>query len=304
MKSSFGAAVMLIASAAAAQAQDVSGVFSLGYGENRLANPSIRVNENTIKGRVRAQMGNGLSFGVQAGGERTYSPATSSGALDRENFGIDAAFTAQNGGTVGAYLESNSFDLDSSNLISTNAVGLMGGYVANGLSLKGFLGSAVVKDEPLVDITAVGVNLSYDMAQNFTLGAAVSQHAINNSTTTNTVNTFGLAAAYNPTAALGLHGGLSSINFDATNARLTEMGFGASYNVNVNGTSPILATIELVNNDFSASTDGYSVDTIRLGVTLPLGRAASKVSVPINSAADKVFQPIRNVIGAAGQAAF
>jgi hypothetical protein len=296
--------MLVLAASHAAQAQEFSSVFSLSYGESKFSNTSLHLNENSLKGRIRAQMGNGLSFGLQFGAENTSAGAGTSGSVKGQNTGVDVLYTLQNGTTLGAFAENTRFGEKNATLVSSDAIGFMAGYAANGLSLKGFLGSATLQNAPLVDITAFGGTASYQVAQNLTLGANLSQHSISNNGKSNTVGTFGLGAVYHPTAVFGLHAGITSIDFGASGANMTEMGLGASYNVNAAGKGPILATIELVSNDYSASLNSYSFDTVRLGMTLPLGKAAKNVSVPINSAADRVFQPVRDVIGLTTQTSY
>ncbi len=296
MRTTLGAAVLCVAATQVA-AQDVSSVFSLGVGEARSPSSTAAVTETLLKGRVRGQTGTGLSFGLQLGAESNYSSATS-GSLDTTNFGVDASFTAQNNMSYGIYSESNSFSSKGTALLSTSATGLMSGYTAKGLSLKAFAGMASVKENAGMSVTAYGLNASYQVVQNLTLGASVSQHSITSGGLRGSANTIGVAAVYQPAQNLGLFGGFTTIDFPTGKGqRITEMGLGASYRLSPAGRSPILATVEMLGTDYASGASKGSFNTVRIGVTIPLGKAAKNVSVPINSAADKVFQPVRNVLG-------
>jgi len=300
MKTTLGAAAVVLACSSAAQAQDFSGVFSLGYGENEFADTADRLNESSLKGRFRAQTGNGMSFGLQFGTETKSAPQTDESSNGR-NLGADLQFAQQNNLSYGVYAESSAVTANGVDLLSTSAFGLTAGYAANGLNLKGFVGSAALEEQPSAEITALGVTASYQLAPNFTVGANLSQHGVKNGSFVNTASSVGLGAVYQPTPSIGLFGGFTSMDLSSSNdTRLTEMGLGGSYRVNRSGNSPILATLEVLNTDFNSDPDNISFNTIRLGVTFPLGAAARNVSVPINSAADRVFQPIRNVLGASG----
>ena len=300
MKPTLGAAAVVLAFSPAAQAQDFSGVFSLGYGENQFADTADRLNESSLKGRIRAQAGNGMSFGLQFGTE-TKSSTETGDATNGRNFGADLQFGGQNNLSYGVYAESSAITTGGFDFLSTSAFGLTAGYAANGLNLKGFVGSAALEQQQSAEITALGVTASYQLAPNFTVGANLSQHGIKNGGFANTASTLGLGAVYQPTPSIGIFGGFTSMDLSSSSdSRLTEMGLGGSYRVNRSGNSPILATFEVLNTDFNSDPDNISFNTIRLGVTFPLGAAAKNVSVPINSAADRVFQPIRNVLGASG----
>ncbi len=142
---------------------------------------------------------------------------------------------------------------------------------------------------------------SYQLAPKLTLGANLSQHGVKNGSFENTASSYGLSAVYQPTPSIGLFGGFTSMDLSSSNdSRLTEIGLGGSYRVNRSGNSPILATLEFLNTDLNSDPDAISFNTIRLGVTFPLGAAARNVSVPINSAADRVFQPVRSFLGVYG----
>ena len=303
MKTSFGAAVMLLSASQAAQAQDVYGVVSLSYGENQFANSGVQMDEFNLQGRVRRQMGNGLSFGLQAGTEQTYAAATTGNELSNQSLGGDVSYGLGNGTSVGAFAEESRISGSGLTLLSTSAIGLTAGYADAGYSVKGFLGSSMVENAPSVDITAMGANASYAVTPEFTFGASLSQHSVSSGSSSNTISTYGIAAVYQATPAFGLHGGMTQID-SAQGTSVTEMGLGASYNVNAGGQMPILGTLELIGNSYASTATSYSVDTVRLGVTLPIGPAARKVSVPIHSVTDKVFQPIHNVIGTFGESLF
>ncbi len=300
MKTTLGAAALVLAFSPAVQAQDFSSVISLGYGENKFAVSADRLSETSLKGRFRAQTGNGMSFGLQFGTEAKSDLETSETSGGR-NFGADMLFTQQNNLSYGVYAESAAVTSGGAAILSTSAFGLTAGYAANGLNIKGFVGNAALQEQPSVEITALGMTASYQIAPTFTLGANLSQHGIKNTGFVNTAYTYGLGAVYQPTPSIGLFGGFTSMDLSSSNdSRLTEMGLGGSYRVNRSGSSPILATLEFLNTDFNSDPDSISFNTIRLGVTFPLGAAAKNVSVPINSAADKVFQPVRNVLGVSG----
>lgn len=303
MKTSFGAAVMLLSASQAAQAQDVYGVVSLGYGESQFADSATGTNAFSLHGRVRRQLDNGLSFGLQSGTEQTTSTGTSDGALTSQNLGGDISYGLGNGTSVGAFLEENSLSDSGVSLLSTSAIGLTAGFTGSGYSVKGFLGSSMIENAPSVDITAMGANASYAVSPEFTFGASLSHHSITSGSSSNTISTYGIAAVYQATPVFGLHGGMTQID-SAQGASVTEMGLGASYNVNAGGQMPILGTLELIGNSFASTSTNYAVDTVRLGVTLPIGAAARKVSVPVHSATDKVFQPIHDVIGTFGESLF
>jgi hypothetical protein len=109
------------------------------------------------------------------------------------------------------------------------------------------------------------------------------------------LTSIGIGASHDFGAGITGFGGINRVDFDAANLDTTSYGLGVGYDLSQISSVPGQVSLELARTNLDASIGGdVDVDTVRLGVTIPLG--ASRSQAPLNSLADSVMTPRHNAL--------
>ena len=273
----------------AASAEGMTGGVTFGYGMSEMDiipfSTSTDLDNWSIGGRVAFDMGNGWSLNAAAGHVNVDIDALDTTVTgDRMSFGVAYAFG--NGAWAGVYGENGSIGIPDSLPIdfSSTSYGIEGGYKAAGYEFSAFYGADG-------DITNYGLAGKYTGVEGLELGASVQRTNVEFFGSDTDLDFVGVAAAYTINAQFNVFGGWARTSIDDADADLTTYGIGVGYDMSSFSKVPMIASIEVARTDITFfSTDVAEQDTVRIGLTLPLGGAAAS-KVPLNSVADPILNP-------------
>lgn len=305
MKRALAVYLLTISAPTLAAAQDLSysGALTLGVGFHSVSDVDQDLRTTSLDGRLDFDFGNGFSLGVDAGYldlDIDEVPADFSAQF----IGFDVAYRFANGMSLGAYAEELTASADVLPVdISLKSGGITAGYDASGLQLGVFVGQSDTSPElPGTDFQDLGLTAKYAPMEGLTLGAAFLRTTVDTAGTEVDIDFAGLAATYVINDSFTVFGGVSNTSLDLIDADATTMGLGAGYLLPMGGVTSTLS-LELTRTDLSADGIGSGdLDTVRLGLTLPLGGKGSES--PLNSVADSVFNPRHSAINAGLTSAF
>lgn len=290
------AAACLLALPIAANAQDISGGVTLGYGHSDVSNISQSLTQLTIDGRIKADLGNGISLGARLDTVKLDADGASQ-SINGTLFGVDGSYKLGNGVSLGLYAERAEISTGGLS-VTGNSYGLTAGYATNGLTLDGYVGRTDNSIFPSgVNMTTIGLGARYEAAPKLTLGGSVARTRLSGGGSSVDLTMFGIAAAYQLNDAFTVFGGASRLSLDVVNADLTNIGLGVSYDMASALNFPAVASLELERTNLGLGGGDGHLNTVRVGLTIPLGKSASKV--PMNSVADSIFSPSHSVISSA-----
>ena len=112
----------------------------------------------------------------------------------------------------------------------------------------------------------------------------------------------GFSCQKSVTETLSIFGGLSKSTLDIVDTDLTSFGLGVNYDLAAATGVNASLSVELARSNLSIGGADGSVDTVRFGFSIPLGKG--DFSVPLNSVADAVINPRHSVISSTVLAAF
>lgn len=301
MKRALALSLLAIAAPGLAVSQEVSGAVTLGFGEHSISDIDQDLSTASLDGRVNLSFANGMTLGVNAG----YLDLGIDGApidINATFVGLDVGYRMASGLSVGAYAEQLTADADLGFDLSLKSMGAKVGYAAGGLEVGAHLGRTSVSPD-LADIEAdtLGLTTKYATIPNLTLGGTFQRASISAGGGEVDVDLIGVAGAYDVNEQFSLFGGISRTSIDEADADITTMGLGLGYDLNMGGVASTVS-LELARTDLSVFGGSTDLDTVRLGLTLPLGGKGTEA--PLNSVADSVFNPRHGAVNAALTGAF
>lgn len=155
---------------------------------------------------------------------------------------------------------------------------------------------------PGVDIRNLGITAKYAVQPNFNLGGAFLRSTIDSLGDDVDIDMVGIAATYDISEQFSLFGGISQTSLDTADLEATTIGLGLGYDLaQLTGVSSTVS-LEFARTDLSLGGDSLDLDTVRFGLTFPLGGKGTEA--PLNSVADSIFNPRRGTLNAALTGAF
>ena len=306
MKTSTSVLVLVLSAPSLAAAQDLSGGVTLGFGDHDISEFSQGLSTTTLDGRMKLAFDNGLTLGVSAG----YIDV----GIDEVPFdfqgdfiGLDLGYRFSNGMALGVYVEDLTLSTDALPIdLSLRTVGLSGSYSMEGLEFGAFIGNTTTSpDIGLLldaDVNNFGLTAKYAAMPNLDIAGAFLRATIDTPGTDVNIDLIGLAASYDINEQFSVFGGLSRTSVDLADLDVTTMGLGVGYDLTGMMGMASNVSLELAHSDLSLGGDSADLDTIRLGLTFPLGGAGTEA--PLNSVADSIFNPRRGALNAALTGAF
>lgn len=289
-------ACVLLAAPSAGLAQDFAGAATLGYGYSNVPNGLPNVNTYSLDGAGTLGFQNGFSLDVDGSIHHANpSRGNNAGVFDvggvlNYRFGV--------GPVIGAYLEYAS--LDSNGLlgrdINATSYGLTGGYEGQLFQAKLFYGGTDASNIAGAnsDWTDYGLNVAYTPTLNTTVAGHWMRSDIDSPLIETDATSFGIGAGHDFGNGFSGFGGITRLNFDAVNIDATSYGLGLGYDLNQITGVPAQVSLELARTMVDPVGRNTDVDTIRLGVTIPLGQRSG--SAPLNSAASNAMSPRHNAV--------
>ncbi len=282
----------------AAQAQDISGAATLGYGNGSISDRGGDMDSFTLDGRGLIAFQNGFNLGLD--GSFAHADPDGSGDIGVTDVGVVLEYATFGGAVFGGYVDYA--DLDGNGFFNFDggltSYGLTGGYNGQLLQVEANVGWAEVSiarfgpDDKWRDY---GVNVAYTPTEN----TKIAGHWQLSDVSTRFVNTnlysIGIGASHDFGAGFIGFGGVSRVDYDALAVDATSYGLGVGYDLSQVSRLPAQVSLELARTNLDAGGIGDAdVDTVRVGFTMPLGNRAK--SAPLNSLADSVMTPRHNAV--------
>lgn len=287
-------ACTLLAVPSAGLAQDFVGTTTLGYGYSSVSGSRPDVNAYSLDGAGTFDFRNGFSLDVDGSYKHANTKHGSNAGVFDAGGELNYRFLA--GPVVGAYLEYA--HLDSNGLLGRNmnatSYGVTGGMENDLLQAKLFFGGTDASSirRSSSNWTDYGVNVAYTPTLSTTIAGHWMRSNIKTANEKSNVTSAGIGAEHDFGAGFVGFGGINHMNFAALDIKATSYGFGLGYDLAQVARVPAQLSLELARtkvDPIGASTD---VDTIRLGVTIPLG--APNSGAPLNSNANSAMSPRHN----------
>lgn len=293
----------------AALAQDFSGAVTLGYSHTDISDADAKMNGLSLDGRLSYSLGNGLSFGTRFD---TFRLDAANADLDITGtlMAIDASYAVSDAFSAGVFYEhaevgASMAGTSISSIAASNTYGIEGSYKTGALEFGGFvatstpgglLGASLAGAD--LDIRHLGLSAAYAPAGNLTIGGSFINTNLDSGAAGVDVDIkyLGLATVYDLNDSYTLFGGLSRtwLKESGVDASLTTIGLGLSYDLGALAGMPLSASVELARTTADLGGSDTDINSIRLGLTIPLGGEGAKA--PLNSTADAILNPSHSAI--------
>ncbi|WP_324752950.1 hypothetical protein [Roseovarius sp. Pro17] len=277
-------------------AQDFTGAATLGYAYSSVSGFRPNVNGFSLDGAGTFAFQSGFSLDVD--GSLLHANPDRGGNAGVFDVGGQLNYRFLSGPLVGAYLEYAS--LDSNGLlgsdINATSYGVTGGYEGSLLQATAFFGGtdASTMLGASSDWTDYGVNVAYTPTQYTKFAGHWMRSDIDTIFAETKVTSIGVGGDHDFGAGFTGFGAISHLNFDARNIDATSYGFGVGYDLSQIARVPAQVSLELARTKIDPVGPDTDVDTIRFGVTIPLG--ARSGGAPLNSAASSAMSPRHNAL--------
>ena len=285
-------------------AAEVNGMLTLGYSMSDIEFSPNDINALTLDFSGTYDVGNGLSFGLDAG----LSKADISGApvdFDLAYFGLNAKYSFANGVSLGAYAERG--QLDTNLPIPTgklNSYGLTVGYENDKLSGEAYFGFSTTKPglPSDLDIADYGLRGRYEFSEAGFGTVAIGRTRLNTPGPSVDLDMIALGGGYAFNDRFMMYGGLQRASIDLVNAEMTTIGLGVAYQTTAISAVPAILSLEMARSRLSTGGPSIDVDTIRVGISVPLSKSGSRV--PLNSVVNSIDRGSHSVLTSGVLAAF
>lgn len=295
------ASALAAAAAPAAQAQTWTGGATLGFGRTTLDGADGSLRNTSLDGTIAADLGNGFSLGADLSLNRLSSDGDD---LNATLIGLSGAYSFGGGFSVGAYVERASLDIDLlGDDLTATSYGLTAGYAQGPLRAGLFIGMTET-DPDLpdgVDVRDFGIIVHYQASPELHFGGSLVRTTIDGFGDSADLTAFGIGAAYDVAPDWTVFGGIARTSVSEIDADVTSFGLGVSYDTSAAFRFPSFVSLELARTNASLDGDDADLDTVRIGLTIPLGEGAR---VPLNSVAHTAMNPRRNALSSTLLAAF
>lgn len=286
---------------AVASASEFSAATTLGYASSDLE--GYDVDSTTLDATFDARATDALSFGLDLSLARV-NPEES------EDFSVPSFMATMNyaigdGFSVGAYAER--FTLDEGFLtfldVDFDSYGVTAGYSSGTYKVQAFYGATT--SDPEIDgleIRDFGLLAAAAPNEQTTLSARYLRSTLEAGGDKDDWESFEVAGTYQVNEPWALFGGASFGNIDALALEMHTVGLGVSYNLGAVSSVPATLSLELARTNFDFDGPDADMDSVRFGVTLPLGDAGAKL--PLNSVAGSIQNGRHSALSSATLAAF
>ena len=298
------AALACVLSPMSAFAQDYSGAVTLGYAKSDVSGTSDDIYTNSLDGRASVHFDNGVTLGANANAVRGHMQG-GAGHITGSVFGVQGGYQLPSTLRFGAYAEKAKLDITGLGTdLSATSAGITAGYDYANVKMDGFIGRTTTNpDLPGgVDVNDYGIMVRYTAMPKVTLGGNLMRTRLSGGGDHADIDMIGVAGAYDFNDQWTAFGGVTRTKVSALDAKATTFGLGVSYDLSslVNFNSS--ASLEYARTKTNLLGADGSLNSVRLGVTIPFGQASSKV--PLNSVADSILNPTHSVVSSTVLSAF
>ena len=283
-------------------AQEISGVATFAYGDFSTPGGIDDSSARSLDGELNLTYDNGLRLGATASSARVNFDGITED-LSVNTLGLTAGAGFANFWNAGAYYEFGELGLSGIGDTSIDSYGVFLGYGSDLMGLEFFVGQTDgdVLAGTGVDWTDVGASASFNIGSDLVLGGHVLRSRLSQGGVDVDLTTVGLGGSYAFGNGLSGFAGVTRGEIDVLVGDLTTFGVGLGYDLSQAANFPATLSFELARSRIDDGVGSYDQDSIRLGITLPLGGAKN---VPLNSVASSAMSPNRTALTSALVGAF
>ena len=279
-------------------AQTFQGAATLGYGHSSVSDGGGDVSAPTLDAFGVVDFDNGLFLGLD-GKFANIDPDAISGDLSLFDLGSTLTYQFTSGATVGAYLDYADTDLNTGLGFDLSgdatSYGIAGGYVAEGFGFEAWVGETETSpDLDGVDWTDYGALFRYRASETAQFGAHYVRSELSGSGEKIDLSSFGIGGYYQFAQGWGTYAGISRQSLSDFDADTTTYGIGVDYDFRQTSEFPAQLSLELARTDLDVGGLSGDMDTVRVGLTFPLGKRT--VATPLNSVARAAMAPRHNAL--------
>jgi hypothetical protein len=276
-------------------AQDITGAATFGYAS--LTGSGEDVDDATIRsldGQLTLKYDNGLMLGAKAASARAdidgFEEDTSVNV-----FGLTAGAGFANFWNGGAYYEFGDISEDGFGNESIDSYGLFLGYDSDLMAFELFGGSTdgYVLSGTDVDWTDLGARASLNIGTMGVVGGHIQRSRLSEGGESFDFTSYGLGGQYTLAQGFNAFAGITRAEIEEVAGDWTTFGIGIGYDLSAATNFPAILSLELARTRLSDDVDSIDQDSIRFGLTLPLGGAKT---MPLNSAASNALSPNRTAL--------
>lgn len=281
-----------------AAAQSFQGAATVGYGHTSISDGGGDVGTPSLDAFGMFNFDNGLFLGLD-GKLTNIDPDDVSGDMTLLDLGSTLTYQFSNGATVGAYLDYADSEIDTGLGFDLSgdaaSYGVMGGYSANGYGFEAWIGETEFSpDIDGVDWTDYGALFRYQPSEQTVLGIHYVRSELSGYGESIALSSFGIGGYYQFAQGWGAFAGISRQSLSDIDADATTLGVGIDYDLRQISQFPGQVSLELVRSDLDVGGASGDLDTVRLGLTFPLGQR--EVATPANSVARAAMAPRHNAL--------
>ena len=217
-------------------------------------------------------------------------PDDTSAELDLRRFALAPRYRFDNGLVLGAYFQRVTAELDDAGFLTgldgdADSYGLILGYETENLTVEASIGETETDpDAPNTDITDFGVTADYDASDRLSVAGLLARTTVDAPGGDVDADAIGIAASYDVTEAFQVFGGYGNLDVSDSDADGDSIAIGVGYDLGGMGElPPVTVSLELARTTLDAGGQSEDIDTVRLGLSIPIGEGVS--DVPLNSAA-------------------
>lgn len=286
--------LLALSAAGAMAAPTWDGALTLGYASSD--NAGGTADTLSLDGSGRLDFGSGFTLDLDL--------TLMSVEVDEETatayaLGVAPKYHLGSGLVLGGYLETGNLSGEglsaegSDDTTALTSFGLSGGYESEAMDLEVYLGSAIpggALADPGDDLGVLhyGAAMTLRPTERLSIAGALQFAEYDPVEGRLNVHSIGLAANYALTDQLGIFGAAQVTSVQALATEIRQLGLGVSYEVQ--GAVPMVLSAEVARlSTNTLGSNGEAVDTIRVGLTIPLGGKSN--ALPQNSLPAGVFNP-------------
>lgn len=291
------AAIALPGAALAQMTPTMSSTITLGYTSGTLDVLGTDIDLNTTSIDVDSDIGFGpnVNIGLDFGIAMTEidTPLPIGIDVDLMSFAFEPSYHFSNGAYVGVYYRMGDLDASISLLpitigVDTRQTGLFAGYESGPLWVEAFYGTS--DSDPGIggiDITDMGLAASYSVMPNLDVFGSYTRTNIDLGGPDIDLTLMAIGADYNFGNGLSLYGSVGRFDVDIplpVSLDATQFSLGGSYDLAAAGGGfPGVVSLELSRTNFDLAGLDADVNSIGLGLTIPLGNNASTAALNSHS---------------------
>jgi hypothetical protein len=275
-------------------AQEIAGAATFGLGSYDSSDGFADFSTLSLDGEIDLKFSNGLMFGATAATTRADVDGIAEDA-SVNTFGLTAGYTFASQWNGGVYFENSEFVLEGFGSASIDSYGLFAGFSSDLMDLEVFGGvtDGYEVSGAGIDWNDLGLSLSYNMGPDGKFGGHVMRSHLSRGAVELDMVSAGLGGHYAFGQGFMGFAGLTHATVEEFAGDITTVGIGVGYDLSAFTNFAAVASLEVAHTRLDDGTDTYDEDSIRLGVTVPLGGAAT---VPMNSVARSALSPNRTAV--------